>query len=892
MRNYKFAKLLGTVYKKGNIVLTADGFTLISPVGNRISVYDLKNHVTTTLPVEVSHNFTSIALSPNECVLLAATEIGEVHVISLVSKTVIHCLKVGRNIGCMKFSPDGTLFAVAKEGTVFVYNAPTPKKCFNPFLMERVFNTGNKAANISSIAWSYDSRLIAFGSSDMMIRVHSLTKFSNFKNVAFTGHSDGIVSCSFSLDDYTFYSLSRNGQLCVWECTLEPDEFLPAETTGRKAAEGLQEDEMEESLEKRQKTSSEDTEVESTNEAQTYARFKKLTRHYYSDLFKKGEKRPNVVCADFNVRDTVTLVAGFSDGSFFIHLLPEFELMTSLNIENQELSTITFNNHSFYIAIGCSKLGQLLVWEWPSETYAMKQQGHFNMMNVVDFSSDGRYLVTGGEDGKVKVWDSFTSFCFVTFTEHTSSVTGVAFTQNGKAVVSSSLDGTVRAFDLTRYRNFRTFTSPRPVQFSCVSVDSSREFVASGGQDVFDIFVWSMNTGRLLEILSGHEGPVTAVSFTPSLGSTLLASASWDKSLRLWEAIESSSSKEIVSLSCEATCLAFRPDGKQVAVGTLDSHITFFETGTCTQSGSIEGRNHLGAGRSDTDLITAKKNLESKAFTTICYTADGTGLLAAGQSKNICYYDSARKVLVAKYEITQNKSFDAVDEFVNHRKMTEFGNSDLIEDRDDNFADKMRLPGVKKGDMAARVFKPEVRVSSVKFCPTGRSWSATTTEGLLMYSCDVQFMFDPLGADENVTPASIKNVLLNEQYDNALMMALRLNVDQNIREVVESVPGTHTEAVCQSLSLEYVALLLRFLAEEKVIPALNQIEKNLIKKQEDLLSLSNHNKYFLQYLLKAGNLLTSEPPEFLSIKDEPESGDESMSEDDDYSDLENSMSVM
>lgn len=41
------------------------------------------------------------------------------------------------------------------------------------------------------------------------------------------------------------------------------------------------------------------------------------------------------------------------------------------------------------------------MWEWPSETYVMKQQGHFNMMNAVDFSPDGRHLVTGGEDGKV-----------------------------------------------------------------------------------------------------------------------------------------------------------------------------------------------------------------------------------------------------------------------------------------------------------------------------------------------------------------------------------------------------------------------------------------------------------------------------------------------------------
>jgi periodic tryptophan protein 2 len=33
----------------------------------------------------------------------------------------------------------------------------------------------------------------------------------------------------------------------------------------------------------------------------------------------------------------------------------------------------------------------------------------------------------------------------------------------------------VRAFDLVRYRNFRTCTSPRPVQFNCLAVDPSGE---------------------------------------------------------------------------------------------------------------------------------------------------------------------------------------------------------------------------------------------------------------------------------------------------------------------------------------------------------------------------------------------------------------------------------
>ena len=65
---------------------------------------------------------------------------------------------------------------------------------------------------------------------------------------------------------------------------------------------------------------------------------------------------------------------------------------------------------------------------------------------------------------------------------------------------------------LCRYRNFRTFASPRPVQFSCLTLDPSGEVVCAGSHDTFELYVWSMQTGRLLEvggIHQSHDGHVT-----------------------------------------------------------------------------------------------------------------------------------------------------------------------------------------------------------------------------------------------------------------------------------------------------------------------------------------------------------------------------------------------
>ena len=106
-----------------------------------------------------------------------------------------------------------------------------------------------------------------------------------------------------------------------------------------------------------------------------------------------------------------------------------------------------------WIALGVSSLGQLVVWEWQSESFILKQQGHFNNMRVVVYSPDGQNLATGGEDGKVKLWSSQSSFCFVTFSEHTAAVTGLAFTQSGRAIISASLDGKLYTVVLIAHGN-------------------------------------------------------------------------------------------------------------------------------------------------------------------------------------------------------------------------------------------------------------------------------------------------------------------------------------------------------------------------------------------------------------------------------------------------------
>lgn len=65
------------------------------------------------------------------------------------------------------------------------------------------------------------------------------------------------------------------------------------------------------------------------------------------------------------------------------------------------ITSVKINSTGDWIALASPHLGQLLVWEWQSEEYILKQQGHVNNMSCLSYSPDGQYIVTGGDDGKV-----------------------------------------------------------------------------------------------------------------------------------------------------------------------------------------------------------------------------------------------------------------------------------------------------------------------------------------------------------------------------------------------------------------------------------------------------------------------------------------------------------
>ncbi|KAF0331474.1 periodic tryptophan protein 2 [Colletotrichum asianum] len=778
--DFKFSNLLGTVYCQGNLLFSPDGTHLFSPVGNRVTVFDLVNNKSHTLPFAHRKNISRIGLTPRGNLLLSIDEDGQAILTNVLRRIAIYRFSFKSAPTTLSFAPSGRHFAVGLGRKIEVWHVPSTPDAnaegeleFAPFVKYHT-HTGH-FDDVRHIEWSSDSRFFLSTSKDLTARIWSLTQEEGFVPTVLSGHKQAVIGAWFSEDQETIYTVSKDGAVFDWQYVGKPvqdeDEMVDVD-----------EDDM---------------------------RWRIVNRHY----FMQGSA--HVRCATFHPESNL-LVAGFSNGTFGLYEMPDFNMIHNLNISQNDIDFVTINKSGEWLAFGASKLGQLLVWEWQSESYILKQQGHFDSMNSLVYSPDGQRIVTIADDGKIKVWDVESGFCIVTFTEHTSGVTACEFSKKGNVLFTSSLDGSVRAWDLIRYRNFRTFTAPTRLSWSCMAVDPSGEVVAAGSLDSFDIHIWSVQTGQLLDQLSGHEGPVSALAFTPN-GDSLI-SGSWDRTARVWSIFNRTQTSEPLQLQADVLDIAVRPDSLQLAVSTLDGQLSFWSIQDAEQVSGVDGRRDVSGGRKITDRRTAANVSGTKSFNTIRYSTDGSCLLAGGNSKYICLYSVHTMVLLKKFTVSVNLSLSGTQEFLNSRQLTEAGPDAMLDDQEaSDREDRVdnTLPGSKRGDPSSRKKQPEARVSGVAFAPTGTAFCAASTEGLLIYSLDNLLQFDPFDLNMEITPASTLAVLENEKdYLKALVMAFRLNEAGLIKRVFLSIPHSDIALVVEDTPIVYVPRLLRFVAAQ------------------------------------------------------------------------------
>ncbi len=73
---------------------------------------------------------------------------------------------------------------------------------------------------------------------------------------------------------------------------------------------------------------------------------------------------------------------------------------------------------------------------------------HEAATSAVAYDPDGASIVTGSDDGALRLWDAASGELRATLTGHEGGIRSVGFSPDGRNIISSANDGTVRIWDV------------------------------------------------------------------------------------------------------------------------------------------------------------------------------------------------------------------------------------------------------------------------------------------------------------------------------------------------------------------------------------------------------------------------------------------------------------
>jgi WD40 repeat protein/serine/threonine protein kinase len=213
---------------------------------------------------------------------------------------------------------------------------------------------------------------------------------------------------------------------------------------------------------------------------------------------------------------------------------------------------------------------ELTVWEVDRRTIMLQQRG-FRLrgvfIGVLDFSPDGRSLVVGDADQRLRVIDLPTGDTRIDVPEaHTEGVTSVAWSPNGSIIASGGgyTGGPIHLWDAASGKPLGTLEGHTSWTSELIFSTNGRWLYSANADQT--IRIWDVEQRRCLAVLHGSTDEIYGLALSPD--GTTLASAGRDRMVAFWNASprpEGGLSGPIASGGLPWATLTFAPDGRVLA---------------------------------------------------------------------------------------------------------------------------------------------------------------------------------------------------------------------------------------------------------------------------------------------------------------------------------------
>jgi len=193
------------------------------------------------------------------------------------------------------------------------------------------------------------------------------------------------------------------------------------------------------------------------------------------------------------------------------------------------------------------------------------------------WAGDSQQLVSASQDGKLIIWNAFTTFKCQAIPLRSSWVMTCAFEPNSNQMVAcGGLDNLCSIYNLQQPQTMRATKelAAHDGYLSCCRFVDEKKIITSSGDST--CIEWDVELGEAIRTFGDHNGDVMGLAISPT-DKNVFVSGSCDSTAKVWDMRSGKCTQTHLGHESDINSVSFFPDGNAFGTGSDDSSCRLFD---------------------------------------------------------------------------------------------------------------------------------------------------------------------------------------------------------------------------------------------------------------------------------------------------------------------------